>query len=152
MPGRRAKALPDLGHQRTGCHGVAAGEPASTSVKISQFHWGGGKPRDCAQRSREAAGPRTPLPASAVHLPPLASGRLIQTFLYRRSSPDDNQYSKPLDAVPLVDLNQVGGHLYRTRPARVAKPSGCSLQAAQSLTARGASRLAGRNSREVLMI
>lgn len=145
MPGRRAKALPDLGHQRTGCHGVAAGEPASTSVKISQFHWGGGKPRDCAQRSREAAGPRTPRPASAVHLPPLASGRLIQTFLYRRSSPDDNQYSKPLDAVPLVDLNQVGGHLYRKHPA--AKPGGCSQQVTQSVAARGAGRLAGRTAR-----
>ncbi|KAL4418888.1 hypothetical protein ABPG77_010057, partial [Micractinium sp. CCAP 211/92] len=40
----------------------------------------------------------------SVHLPPLG-GRLIQTFLYRRSSAADNQYSKPLDAVPIVDLD-----------------------------------------------
>lgn len=45
-----------------------------------------------------------------MHLPPLG-GRLIQTFLYRRSSAADNQYSKPLDAVPIVDLDLVGSVL-----------------------------------------
>lgn len=45
-------------------------------------------------------------PQTAVHLPPFG-GRLIQTFLYRRSSAADNQYSKPLDAVPIVDLDLV---------------------------------------------
>lgn len=59
----------------------------------------------------EAIRPGAPRPRrAAVHLPPLG-GRLIQTFLYRRSSAADNQYSKPLDAVPIVDLDLVGSVL-----------------------------------------
>lgn len=41
---------------------------------------------------------------SAVHMPPI-EGRLIQTWMYERSHPDDNHYSHPIDFVPLVDLN-----------------------------------------------
>lgn len=41
----------------------------------------------------------------SVHSPPV-EGRLIQTFMYLVSSPDDNQYAHPLDLVPLVDLNK----------------------------------------------
>ena len=31
--------------------------------------------------------------------------RLVQTFLYWRDDPDDNQYAKPIDVLPVVDLN-----------------------------------------------
>lgn len=37
-------------------------------------------------------------------MPPI-EGRLIQTWMYERSHPDDNHYSHPIDFVPLVDLN-----------------------------------------------
>ena len=40
----------------------------------------------------------------AVHIPPIP-GRLIQTFMYVRTSPDDNHYAHPLDFTPIVDLN-----------------------------------------------
>lgn len=40
----------------------------------------------------------------SVHLAP-CPGRLIQTFMYHRSHPDDNHYCKPLDFVPVVDLH-----------------------------------------------
>ncbi len=45
-------------------------------------------------------------------MPPV-EGRLIQTWLYERSHPDDNHYSHPIDIVPLVDLNlkKVGSSL-----------------------------------------
>jgi hypothetical protein len=48
--------------------------------------------------------PPLPRPSPAVHLAPL-EGRLIQTFMYRRSSPADNHYAHPLDLVPVVDLD-----------------------------------------------
>ena len=31
-------------------------------------------------------------------------GRLVQLFLYYKTSEDDNQYAHPIDAVPIVDL------------------------------------------------
>jgi Cu2+-containing amine oxidase len=37
-------------------------------------------------------------------MPPI-EGRLIQTWMYNRSHPDDNHYAHPIDFVPLVDLN-----------------------------------------------
>ena len=40
----------------------------------------------------------------AVHGPPV-SGRLIQLWLYKRSSPHDNHYAHPIEFVPFVDLN-----------------------------------------------
>lgn len=40
----------------------------------------------------------------AVHMPPI-EGRLIQTWMYERSSLEDNHYSHPIDFVPMVDLN-----------------------------------------------
>lgn len=40
----------------------------------------------------------------SVHCPP-TSGRLIQLFMYKRSSLDDNHYAHPLDMVVVVDLN-----------------------------------------------
>ena len=39
-----------------------------------------------------------------MHLPP-CEGRLIQTFMYVKTSPDDNAYAHPLDFVPVVDLD-----------------------------------------------
>ena len=45
------------------------------------------------------------LPCPAVHDPP-CKGRLIQCFMYMRSSPNDNHYAHPLDFVAVVDLNQ----------------------------------------------
>lgn len=33
-------------------------------------------------------------------------GRLIQLWMYKRSSPNDNHYAHPLDFVPFVDLNK----------------------------------------------
>lgn len=36
---------------------------------------------------------------------PPVEGRLIQTFMYLRSSADDNHYAHPLDILPVVDLN-----------------------------------------------
>eukprot|EP00884_Botryococcus_braunii_P003392 jgi/Botrbrau1/13053/Bobra.0187s0015.1 len=49
--------------------------------------------------------PATPgLLGGTVNDPPV-DGRLIQTFMYLRSSPDDNHYAHPLDFVPVVDLN-----------------------------------------------
>ena len=39
-----------------------------------------------------------------MHMPPI-EGRLIQTWMYNRSHPDDNHYAHPIDFVPLVDLN-----------------------------------------------
>ena len=40
-----------------------------------------------------------------MHDPP-CKGRLIQCFMYMRSSPNDNHYAHPLDFVAVVDLNQ----------------------------------------------
>ena len=39
-----------------------------------------------------------------MHLPPV-EGRLIQTFMYVRSSTCDNHYAHPIDFTPVVDLN-----------------------------------------------
>lgn len=41
----------------------------------------------------------------SVHGPPV-EGRLIQLWLYKRSSPDDNHYAHPIEFVPFVDLNK----------------------------------------------
>lgn len=40
----------------------------------------------------------------SVHLPPRKGTRMLQTFLYVRSSPNDNHYAKPIDLLPIVDL------------------------------------------------
>ena len=40
----------------------------------------------------------------AVHLAPIKGGRILQTFLYVRSSLNDNQYAHPIDLLPIVDL------------------------------------------------
>lgn len=41
------------------------------------------------------------------HLPPKGTNapRLIQTFMYLHAQPADNAYARPLDFVPVVDLN-----------------------------------------------
>lgn len=43
----------------------------------------------------------------SVHLPPKGTNapRLIQTFMYLHAQPADNAYARPLDFVPVVDLN-----------------------------------------------
>ena len=40
----------------------------------------------------------------AVHGTPVP-GRLIQLWMYKRSSPHDNHYAHPIEFVPFVDLN-----------------------------------------------
>lgn len=47
------------------------------------------------------------LPPSLQHLPPKGTNapRLIQTFMYLHARPADNAYARPLDFVPVVDLN-----------------------------------------------
>ena len=50
----------------------------------------------------------------AVHGPPI-KGRLIQLWMYKRSSPNDNHYAHPLDFVPFVDLNLRKARASRTR-------------------------------------
>ena len=40
-----------------------------------------------------------------VHGPPV-EGRLIQLWMYKRSSPNDNHYAHPIEFVPFIDLNK----------------------------------------------
>ena len=42
------------------------------------------------------------------HLPPRGdkAARLIQLFMYLHGKPADNAYARPLDFVPVVDLNR----------------------------------------------
>eukprot|EP00877_Chromochloris_zofingiensis_P005949 jgi/Chrzof1/1607/Cz10g14120.t1 len=42
----------------------------------------------------------------AIHnCPPTWKGRLMQVFMYLKTSPDDNEYAHPMDLCPVVDLN-----------------------------------------------
>lgn len=42
----------------------------------------------------------------SVHEHGKLSGRLVQLFLYKRLSPNDNQYAHPIDMVPVLDLDR----------------------------------------------
>lgn len=41
----------------------------------------------------------------AVNDTPTGLKRVIQLFMYVRSSPDDNHYAHPIDFTPVADLN-----------------------------------------------
>lgn len=58
-------------------------------------------------REREEAAADTKADTDAGEIAPVATAapRLVQTFLYWRDDPEDNQYAKPIDLLPVVDLN-----------------------------------------------
>ena len=80
------------------CSAFRSSPPRETEFSGCTFSFLGKACKLTTQVLREFDG------ACAVHMPPI-EGRLIQTWMYNRSHPDDNHYAHPIDFVPLVDLN-----------------------------------------------